>query len=105
MWTGIIDNNSSKWKKKPNGIEAIEEALDKLDNEQDVQEILSFINITLDKREKFRKTLELVSKIKDCAKELSKISPDLTFYVSDCYENQTVAIDFQELYDALNERF
>ena len=79
------------------------EALSYIDNQQDAQEILNFVNKTLDKRKNSRRTTELINEIKDCTKKLSKISPDLIFCVSDCYENKTVLIDFQELYDALNE--
>jgi hypothetical protein len=79
------------------------EALSYVDNQQDAQEILNFTKKTLDKRKNFRRTLELVNEIKDCAIELSKIAPDLIFCVTDCAENREVSIDFQELYDALNE--
>jgi hypothetical protein len=81
------------------------EALTYVDNQQDAQEILNFVNKMVDKRKNSRRTIELINKMKDCAKELSKISPDLIFCVYDCCENQTVSINFQELYDALNERF
>lgn len=83
----------------------ITEALSRIDNQQDVQEILNFINKTLDKRKNLRRTIELVNKMKDCALELSENAPDSTFCVVDCYENENVQIDFQELYDALNECF
>lgn len=81
------------------------EALSHVDNQQDAQEILNFVKKTLDKRKNSRRTLELVNEMKNCTKELSKIAPDLTFCVADCYENESVQIDFQELYDALNECF
>lgn len=77
------------------------EALSHVDNQQDAQEILNFVKKTLDKRKNFRRTLELVNKMKDYAKELSKIAPNLTFCVTDCYENLEAHINFQELYDTL----
>ena len=108
MWTGIIGSNPSKMEEKLNGIEAIEEALGKLDNEQDAQEVLDFIIKKVNDRKNFRRTIQLVNKIKDCAMELSKISPDLAFFVlsedGDCWDGAgEVEVDFQELYDALNE--
>ena len=82
------------------------EALSYVDNQQDAQEILNFVNKTLDKRKNSRRTIELINKIKDCAKELSKIAPNLVFCVSDDIgwdETNDIEVDFEELYDALNE--
>jgi hypothetical protein len=108
MWTGIIDSNPSKMEEKLNGMEAIEEALGKLDNEQDAQEVLDFIIKKVNDRKNYRRTIQLVNTIKNCAKELAEISPELAFFVltedGDCWDGTgEVEVNFEELYDALNE--